>query len=181
MEVLAGPSEPLDSDSVYPASTTDTETYSVNQDALAAGQRLRMASTLFDNLGEIVNEDGLAPITTMVIDALRSYGAYVVDNAPGFTFFAEDSHTADLELNDVEINLLIGRPGGTPLPTDRTRWQLVIETLADELAEIAFAYGNCSGASSSVTTANFDVIDPVRRSSRGVYPPGTRDVSIARG
>jgi hypothetical protein len=166
----SNPSEPLDSDSVYPASTTDTETYSVNPDALAAGQRLRMTSPLVDNFAEIVNEDSLAPITMMVIDALRNYGAYVVDNAPGFTFFAEDSHTADLELNDVEINLLIGRPGGTPLPTDRTKWQLVIETLAEELGEIPFAYGTCSGASSSVTTANFEVVDP----AAGPAPPDPR-------
>jgi len=63
----------------------------------------------------------------MFLDALREYGAYLVDNAGGFTFYAEDIATAPVNLTSDEINLLIGRPIGTPLPVGKTKWQVVIE------------------------------------------------------
>jgi hypothetical protein len=110
--------------------------------------------------GDVINENELTPITRMFLRALRRYGAYVVDTADGLSFFAEDIHTAVLYLDDDEINTLIGRPAGTALPSDMTRWQLVIETLNQELAAIPFADGPCSGAATTVETANFLVVEP---------------------
>jgi hypothetical protein len=151
---------PIAADVFYPASTTDTERYSINPGALAAGQRLRLRTGLVDAAGEAVNEQSLAPITRMVLRAARRYGAYAVDTADGFTFFAEDIHTAVLGLDDGEVNALIGEPAGSDLPTDKTRWQIVIEKLNQELAGIPFAAGPCDGPSSVVETANWVVVQP---------------------
>jgi hypothetical protein len=48
--------QPLASDVVYPASTTDGDRYSINPDALAAGQRLRLKGTLVAANGSTLNE-----------------------------------------------------------------------------------------------------------------------------
>ncbi|HPA82387.1 MAG TPA: hypothetical protein PLS95_16325 [Thermoanaerobaculales bacterium] len=154
------PASPLASDVVYPASTTDGDRYSINPDALAAGQRLRLKGTLVAADGSTVNEQGLSPITKMFLRALRRFGAYVVDTADGFAFFAEDIHSAVLELDDADVNALIGQPAATPLPSDTTKWQLVIETLNQELAGIPFAAGPCDGVATTVETANFVVVEP---------------------
>ncbi len=154
------PSSPLAADVVYPASSTDGVRYSINDKALAAGQRLRLRGTVVGADGDVINENELTPITRMFLRALRRYGAYVVDTADGLSFFAEDIHTAVLDLDDDEINTLIGRPAGTALPSDMTRWQLVIETLNQELTAIPFAEGPCNGAATTVETANFLVVEP---------------------
>jgi hypothetical protein len=154
------PGEPLSSDVFYPAATTETDYYNVNSNALAAGQRLRLKDTLVDEDGRTIDETAAAPITRMFIAALRTHGAYLVDSSGGFTFYAEDIHTAVLDLDDDAINDLIGQPQGTPLPDDRTRWQLVMETLNSELEGLPFAHGTCDGAGSTVTTANFEVVEP---------------------
>ena len=120
------PGEPLSSDYFYPASTTETDFYSENPHALAAGQRIRLKQAIVDDAGNTVDENELAPITRLFLSALRTYGAYLVDNAGGFTFYAEDIHTADLHLADDEVNALIGESPGTPLPGDKTKWQIVI-------------------------------------------------------
>jgi len=168
------PMEPLRSDYFYPAATTETDYYSVNPDALASGQRLRMWPTLVDDEGNPIDESAsgdLAPITAMFIAALRTYGAYVVDNASGFSFYAEDIHTATLDLDDDEVNHLIGRDPGTPLPDGMTRWQLVIERLNLDLEGIPFAEGTCDGASSVVNVANYEVVEPA---SGGEEPEPSR-------
>jgi hypothetical protein len=163
------PQEPLPSEWMYPASTTETDFYSVNPSALIAGQRLRIKPTLVDSLGVAVIEDDLAPITRMFIKAMRDYGAYVLDNAGGFTFYAEDISTADISLNDAQINVLIGEAAGTPLPAGKTRWQLLMEKLNEELWEIPIALGVCDGANSSVTTANYEVVEPALSSGMIFY------------
>jgi hypothetical protein len=154
------PSNPLAADIVYPASSTDGVRYSINDHALAAGQRLRLRGTIVGADGNAINENALAPITKMLVQAMRRHGAYVVDTADGFSIFAEDIHTAVLELDDAQINALIGQPAGTPLPSDTTRWQLVMETLNQELAGIPFAAGPCDGVATTVETANFVVVEP---------------------
>jgi len=127
--VLAGPEEafhgkllsgfqPRPSDYFYPASTTETDFYNTDSDALASGQRIRLKQTIVDEEGQPIDESELAPITRMYLAALRDYGAYLVDNAGGFTFYAEDVHTAVLHLSDDEVNALIGAAPGTPLPLE---------------------------------------------------------------
>jgi hypothetical protein len=172
------PYEPLASDYFYPAATTETDMYSVNPYALAAGQRLRLKPTLVNDEGLPVSEGStavVAPITGMFIDALRTYGAYVVDNASGFTFYAEDIHTATLDLGEDQVNALIGSPSGTPLPPDRTKWQVVIERLNQDLEGIPFAYGTCDGAQSTVTTANFEVVEPASMATTCIEPSISAD------
>jgi cysteinyl-tRNA synthetase len=168
------PYEPLSSDYFYPASTTETDYYNTNPHALAAGQRIRLRGTIVDDEGITVDEQNdLTPITRMFLTALRTYGAYLVDNAGGFTFYAEDIHTADLDLTDDQVNTLIGQPPGTPLPADKTKWQLVVEKLNEELEQIPFAYGPWTEGqdprTAEITTSNFDVVSPATHTS--VYLP----------
>ena len=171
----ADPSEPLPSDYSYPASTTETDYYNTNPHALAAGQRIRLKQTLVDDEGDPLDENQLAPITHMFLTALRTYGAYLVDNAGGFTFYAEDIHTAVLHLTDDQVNTLIGQSSGTPLPASKTKWQTVIEKLNEELEQIPFAYGPWTEgqdpATATITTSNFEVVEPATRTTTSVYLP----------
>ena len=167
------PSEPLSSDYFYPASTTETDYYNTNSHALAAGQRLRLKQEIVDDEGYSIDEGDLSLITRMFLTALRTYGAYLVDNAGGFTFYAEDIHTADLHLTNDRVNALIGQPAGTPLPEGKTRWQIVIEKLNEELEWIPFAYGPESQdpAKAEIETSNFEVVEPATRMTTWIYLP----------
>ncbi|MFQ5422262.1 MAG: hypothetical protein ACE5EY_18095 [Anaerolineae bacterium] len=162
---LAGdPYEPLPSDYFYPASTTEGDFYNTNASALAAGQRIRLRPTIVDDEGNLVDENLLSPASQMVLAALRTYGAYLVDNSGGFTFYAEDIHTGNLNLTTDEVNELIGQPPGTPLPAGKTRWQVVMEALDNELSLIPIAYGPWTDgqdpATATISTANFEVVAP---------------------
>ncbi|MBC8194022.1 MAG: hypothetical protein ISR58_17890 [Anaerolineales bacterium] len=158
------PYEPKKSDYFYPASTTETDFYNTDPNALASGQRIRLKQTIVDGNGEAIDENELAPITRIYLKALREYGAYLVDNAGGFSFYAEDIHTAVLNLSDDEINILIGEPSGTSLPARMTKWQIVIEKLGVDLELIPFAVSlgdNESHPSSvEIKIANFEVVKP---------------------
>ena len=156
------PYEPLSLDYFYPASTTETDFFSTNPDALAAGQRVRLKQTLVNEDGEGLDEGQFAPITRIFLTALRDYGAYIVDNAGGFSFYAEDVHSADLHLSDAEINALIGQPAGAPLPGNLTGWQIVLDRLSVELELIPFAISpgdeEPDPETAQVEAANFEVV-----------------------
>ena len=155
------PYEPLPSDYFHPASTTETDFYNSAPNALAAGQRIRLKAGIVDETCNSIDENSLAPITRMFLAALRTYGAILVDNAGGFTFYAEDIHTADLDLSDAEVQALIGQ---SSLPVGKTKWQIVIETLNLELEQIPFACGPWTDGqdpvTATITTANFEVVAP---------------------
>ena len=167
------PQEPSHADYFYPATTTEGEFYSTNPHALAAGQRIRLKETIVDENCSPIDEASLSPITRMFLAALRNYGAYLVDNAAGFTFYAEDIYTASLDMSEDEVNALIGRPAGTPLPTDKTRWQVVIEKLNRELEGIPFACGPSTSdpSQATITAANFEVIAPATVGRPAAYLP----------
>jgi len=158
------PENPVESDFFYPASTTETDFYNTDPNALASGQRIRLKQTIVDGEGRLIDESELAPITRMYLSALREYGAYLVDNSGGFTFYAEDVHTAVLHLSGDEVNALIGEPPGTPLPENKTLWQIVIEKLASdlELIPIAVSPGDDEPRPSKaeIDIANFEVVEP---------------------
>jgi len=158
------PSEPLPSDYFYPTTTTETDFYNTNPHALAAGQRLRLRPTLVDEEGSPINENQLAPITQIFLTALRTYGAIVVDNAGGFSYYAEDIHSANLDLPMEQINTLIDEPVGSPLPPDKTQWQVVIEKLNQDLELIPFAYGlwkdGDDPTKAKIVIPNFEIVDP---------------------
>ncbi len=158
------PQNPHHSDYFYPASTTETDYYSTNSDDLASGQRLRLKQTIMDEEGQPINENQLAPITQMFLSALREYGAYLVDGADGFSFYAEDVHTAVLHLSDNEINVLIGEPPGTPLAEGMTKWQIVIEKLANDLELIPLAVSEGDSEpipkKAQIEFSNFEVVEP---------------------
>ncbi|MFQ5398454.1 MAG: hypothetical protein ACE5E7_02530 [Anaerolineae bacterium] len=158
------PYEPLPSDYFYPASTTETDFYNTNPMALAAGQRIRLKQSLVDEDGQPIDESEFAPITRMFLAALRDYGAYLVDNAGGFSFYAEDMHTAVLHLSDDEINALTGQPPGAPLPDDMTKWEIVLEALGNDLERIPFAISpgdeEPDPETAQVEAANFEVVEP---------------------
>lgn len=160
------PENPKESDYFYPASTTETDFYNTDSDALASGQRIRLKQTIVDEEGQVIDENEFAPITRMFLTALRNYGAYLVENAGGFTFYAEDAHTAVLHLSDDEVNALIGQPSGTPLPEGLTKWQIVMETLGNdlELIPIASSLGDeePDPETAEIEIANFEAIEPAR-------------------
>jgi len=162
------PYEPLASDYMYPASTTETDSYDTNPYALAAGQRIRLKQTLVDEHGILLNENQFAPITRMFLTALRDYGAYNVDNAGGFSFYAEDVHTAVLHLSDDEVNALINQPPGTPLPEGMTKWEIVFEVLGNDLDLIPFAVSagdeEPDPETAMIEAANFEVVEPAELS-----------------
>jgi len=164
----ADPYDPLASDYFYPASTTEGDFYNTNVSALAAGQRIRLKPTLVDDEGALVDENQLTPVTQMVLAALRTYGAYLVENADGFVFYAEDIHTGNLNLTDDEVNALIGQPPGAPLPAGKTKWQIVMETMENELGLIPIAYDASwmdgdDPATAVYDIANFEVVEPAAR------------------
>jgi hypothetical protein len=178
----ADPSEPLSSDCFYPASTTETDFYSTHPFALAAGQRIRLRQTIFDDEGDLIDETELAPITRYHLAALRTYGAILVDNAGGFVFYAEDVHSAPLHLNDDEINALIGRPLGTPLPPGETQWQIVVRKLNEELERIPFVHGPWTEGQDPATAmiatmANSEVVEPAAHLVTGSPQPTCRSRS----
>jgi hypothetical protein len=165
--LASDPTEPLASDYFYPASTTEGEYYNTNPMALASGQRLRLKQTLVDDEGELIDEGEFAPITRMYLTALRNYGACIVDNADGFSFYAEDIHTANLDLPDEDVNDLIGEPSDTPLDPCRTKWQVVVEKLGNDLEAIPVASGawweygpgGNDPATATFGVANFEVVE----------------------
>ena len=121
---------------VYPATRTEFSNGIANPDALAAGQRIALREEIFDQQGgthptaELIKDESLPPIVRIFLDALFNYGAFLVDGAGGFSFAAEDIHTANLS---VELALELTdlselKPGTTP-------WQTVIETLNHFLFE----------------------------------------------
>ncbi len=148
-------------DYFYPASRAEESFYNTDPNAIAQGQRLRMKQTLVDEEGNTIDETSLAPITRMFIKAFRTYGGYVVDNATGFSFYAEDIHTGSLDLTDDEVNQLIGKSAGTPLPSGKTKWELVIEKLAVEVELIPIAEGENEETpkNATITTSNFEVVE----------------------
>jgi hypothetical protein len=163
----ADPWDPVPSDYIYPATTTETDFYNTDPNALAAGQRIRLKQTLVDENGVFLDESQLAPITRMFLTALRTYGAYLIDNAGGFSFSAEDIHTANLALSQAEFNRLMGQPEETTLPVDKSQWQLLMEKLNLDLERIPIAYGpwveGQDPATATITTANFEVTVPANQ------------------
>ncbi len=178
---LANPSEPLPQDYYYPASTTEADFFNSSPLALASGQRLRLKPSLVNSAGNPLDESQLAPVTRVFLGALRQYGAYLVDNAGGFVFYAEDIHTARLNLPDAEVIRLVGRPPGTPLPEGRTRWQFLLEILNEELAAIPLAYGPPADdpRAAMITASNFEVLEPATVPHAG--PPAINPGGIVNG
>jgi hypothetical protein len=156
--------------------------FSVDPFALAQGQRIRLKRSIViadEAYGETygktetirIEDLPVAPITRMVLLALHTYGAYVVDNAGGFIFYAEDAHTANLHLSDAQVNALLGQPLDAPFPGGLTKWQLVMERLNEDLSLIPvaaggsspwWAYGETGQNPADATTgvSNFEVIVP---------------------
>jgi cysteinyl-tRNA synthetase len=75
--------------------------------------------------------------------------------------------TAVLDLSDDQVNALIGEPSGTPLAAGMTKWQIVMETLNEELGQIPFAYGPWTDGqdpwTAMIDVANFEVVQPGTR------------------
>ena len=183
----AAPWEPHASDIVYPASQAEWDFFNTDPDALAQGQRIRLKESIIvvdeawgDAYGvkkEIPIDDlPFAPITLIFLKALHTYGAYVVDNSDGLVFYAEDIHTANLRLSDDEVNALIGEPPGTPLPEDKTKWQIVIEKLNEDLTHIPLASGGSGPwweygpggkdpALARIDISNLEVVEPATEPS----------------
>lgn len=176
------PNNPNPEDIVYPASQVESDYFNTNPLAIAQGQRLRLKDALiiadepYDEVFGITTATPIAdlpvaPITRMFLEGLHNYGAYVVDNADSFGFYAEDSHTANLHLSDDEVNALIGEPLDTTLPAGLTKWQIVMEQLNEDLNRIPLASGGDAPwweyeqigrnpGNATIGYANFEVVAP---------------------
>jgi hypothetical protein len=150
-------------DVVYPANVTETDYYSINPNALIMGQRLRLRDLIVDDEGNEIDESDLSPITQIFLQALRQYGLYVIDNASGFAIYIEDTYTGFLDLPDAEINRLTGSDPGTEIPPDKSKWLIVIEKLAEEIAELPVAVGpwedDQDPSAATIDYANFELVE----------------------
>ncbi len=161
------PSKPVEGkDFYYPATFAEDFFYSSNVNAPANGQRIRLKARLVNDDGKPLDEDKqLAPITQMVLRALREYGAYLLDSSSDMTLLAEDYHSARLNISADRVNELIGNPPGSPLPASKTNWQIVMEKLSTDLRKIPLAEGPWpSGqdpSKATITTTNFEFINVV--------------------
>ncbi|MCA9078971.1 MAG: hypothetical protein KDA58_00370 [Planctomycetaceae bacterium] len=127
-------------DFAYPASKTENSNPLQNPHALGAGERIRLRkNNLIDTEGQPVNESGLSPITQVVLKTLRTYGAYLVDGGKAFTFYAEDIHTAPYAASAPVVNRLAGRDESALIGANESRWEIVMQTLVDEIRKIPFA------------------------------------------
>jgi hypothetical protein len=176
------PNDPNPEDIVYPASQVESDYFNTNDFAIAQGQRLRLRDAIViasEPYGETygitaatpIADLPVAPITRIFLEGLHNYGAYVVDNADSFGFYAEESHTANLRLSDDEVNVLIGEQPGTPLPAGLTKWQIVMEQLDEDLTRVPLASGGDAPwweyeeigrnpANATVGYSNFEVVAP---------------------
>jgi len=177
-----GRRDPSPDDIVYPASQVEGDFYNTDPLALAQGQRIRLKDMLVvadESYGDTygvteaipISDLPVAPITRMFLTALHTYGAYVVDNSGGLTIYAEDIHSANLQLTDEELNGLIGRPLDSPLPAGQTKWQILIGQLAEDLTWIPLAAGGAepwweyeslghNPANATIGYSNFEAIEP---------------------
>jgi hypothetical protein len=161
------PEEPPAGDYFYPVATTEAQHFNTNPLALASGQRLRLKQNLVDVEGSPLDTTGLAPVTRMYLKALQKHGAIIVDNAGGFIFYAEDIHTGVIDLSEDEVNGLIGKPAGTPIPNGATPWQVVLDQLLLDLEYLPVAYGewdeDTDPLSATMSVSNFEVVEPATR------------------
>lgn len=158
-------------DFVYPATKTETTQPLQKRYALAAGERIRLkpkGSTLWCEDGGEFDEQAAAPVTQKYLDALREYGAYLVDASGGFTFYAEDYRTANLKLSRADFNELMGRDPDTPLPTEESQWETLMACLQEDLRHIALAVDTGSEFKS-----NFEVVEDAKPPSGTITQPCT--------
>jgi len=141
-------------DFVYPTTTTEISFYNASPWALGAGERIRLRDKIFDTTGVEISKYDLSPVTHRYLTVLRTFGAYLVDGSGAFSFYAEDYRTGNLNLDLREFNTLSGRQIAEPLPNGKSQWQLLVETLDNELFTIPFAVRTVDGLQS-----NFDMIE----------------------
>ena len=129
----------------FPAHDTEKTAFVANPYALAAGERIRLKP--FDQIqgmrfvdGEnrldrvtLIEPEAMAPITRIILTALQTYGAYLVDGAGGFGFAAEDFRTAPVTLTEDQVSELIADDFPNPRYPDETKWQAIFHTLNDQL------------------------------------------------
>ena len=160
--------EPVPGDYFYPTSTTETDFFNTYLSALAAGQRIRLRTSLVDESGNTLDENQLAPITRMFLAALRTYGATLVNNAGGLTFYAEDAHTAVLTLDPRRDQV----PGRTSRRYSVPRRQVGLASRHGKAQSGSRAHSLClwtlagrakSLSPATVTRANFEVVEPATR------------------
>ncbi len=147
-------------DYAYPATSTEDIYAGYNSDtnAMIMGSRIRLKDSIVDHFGNAINESALSPATRQVLTALRKHGAYLVDGGGGFTFYAEEPHSGNLDLDSLDALL-----GGTTSLDGQTPWQVLMAKVQNELSSIPLAYGpNHHDGDPSVATishANFEVVE----------------------
>lgn len=155
-------------DYVYPATCTETGNYTRERFALAAGMRIRLKETVVDQLGceidESENNKDLAEVTRRFFQALRTYGAYLVDGGGAFGFAAEDNRTGLLDLTDAEVADLIGESSIEMwLEKCETRWQILMYKLNEQLSWKLGSKKTCLPFATRLADgtfhSNFDVIE----------------------
>ena len=151
------PNNPRKGDIVYPAAWLETHVFNTDPDALASGQRIRLVKTLRDMEGEVIDESELAPVTRMVLMALRRYGAYITDNAGGFALYAEDYRTGVLRVSKAQVRRLVGLAPQATLDRRKSNWELVLRALAADLEKVPITVGKAK-----MKWSNFEVVAAAR-------------------
>jgi hypothetical protein len=140
-------------DYVYPATKTETSAYTASPYAMGAGERVRLRAEVFGADGRRIDLEELAPVTHRYLKALREYGAYLVDGSGGFTFYAEDIRTGNLNLEEADLRQLCGLGAGLPIPAN-SQWKALTRKLGEELQRIPFAT-----QMNGKLTSNFDFVE----------------------
>ncbi|MCF6204033.1 MAG: hypothetical protein L3J59_10265 [Methylococcaceae bacterium] len=144
----------------YPATSTEDVYGGYNSDinAMVMGTRIRLKDSLVDHSGNTIDESTLSLATRKVLTALRKHGAYLVDGGGGFTFYAEETHSGNL--NSDSLNVLLG---DTPSLDGQTPWQILMSTVQNELGGIPIAYGpnhhDGDPSEAIISHANFEVVE----------------------
>jgi hypothetical protein len=179
---IANPRNPAPEDVIYPASSAEVDYYNTDAYALAQGQRIRLKDSLVlasepwgdadgSEVMTLIDDLPVAPITRMFLTALHDYGAIVVDNDSSIGFYAEDVHSANLQLTDEQVNILIGNPPDTPLPAGLTKWQIVMGKLSEDLLIVPLGSGGDGpwweyegsariAGKATIGVSNFEVVTP---------------------
>ncbi|MEM7455458.1 MAG: hypothetical protein AAF456_13990 [Planctomycetota bacterium] len=128
-------------DYVYPATKTETSAYNGSPWAMGGGERIRLKDELFDRNGQPLAVHSFSNATRKLLDALREFGAYLVDGGGGFGFYAEDYRTGNLALPENEFEELTASThrDECEITCRESQWHYLVQLLNCEFQQVPFA------------------------------------------
>lgn len=121
-----------------PCGTGISDGASWRQYALGCGQTLRLkpAGTLLDSSGVAIDERQFAPVTRLVMQAMRTYGVIPVRVGTAFSILTESTQTGFLNVTQGQLNVLLGRNATNGV----SAWFQVLTQISQDLANIPLGY-----------------------------------------